>query len=65
MGLSGYVRTNGATVSAGSISPEKFTDETRKRGKLWTKSGLRRIIKWQDMPERSDIVAEFDEDAEA
>lgn len=65
MGLSSYVRTNGATVSAGSISPEKFTDETRKRGKLWTKSGLRRVIKWQDMPERSDIVAEFDEDAEA
>ena len=64
-GLSGYVRTSGATVAAGYIAAEKFTDETRKRGKLWTKSGLRRTIKWQDMPATAEIVAEYDEDAEA
>lgn len=63
-GLSGYVRTNGATVSAGYIAADKFTDETRKRGKLWTKSGLRRVVKWQDMPATAEIVAEYDEDSE-
>lgn len=63
-GLSSYVRTSGATVAAGYIDAGKFTDETRKRGKLWTKSGLRRIVKWQDMPAAAEIVAEFDEDSE-
>lgn len=65
MGLSSYIRTNGAAVSAGYLDHNKFTDETNKRGRLWTKSGLRRVIKWQDMPATSDIVAEYDEDAEA
>lgn len=65
MGLSSYIRTNGASVSAGYLDHNKFTDETNKRGRLWTKSGLRRVIKWQDMPATSDIVAEYDEDAEA
>lgn len=64
MSLTSYAQTNGNSINTGRLSHEKFTDETGKRGRLWTKCGLRRLVKWQDMPAVADIVAEIDEDAE-
>lgn len=61
--LTQYAKVNGSLGSTGYLNSVMFMDEATKRGKLWTKGGLKRIVKWQDMEER-EILAEIDEDAE-
>lgn len=46
----------------GHLDPKRFTESGK--AKLWTKGGLKRNVKWQDI-KTSEIVAEIDEDAEA
>ena len=59
---SNMVTSNNANIYRGRLAEEHFKDENGK-AKVWTKGGLKRLTKWQDMPKRN-ITAEIDEDAE-
>ena len=58
--MSNFVRLNGNMSNCGYLNPEMMLDANRK-GKLWTKGGLKRNIRWQDMV-AAEPVAEIDED---
>jgi phage/plasmid-associated DNA primase len=57
--MSKYVRLIGNRGNEGYLAPEHFSDG--KKGKLWTKGGLKRTIKWQDIKTET-LTAEIDED---
>lgn len=61
--MSTYARqTNIDTVMnyKGALNPNQFSDNGKT--KVWTKGGLRRLVKWQDMVKDSDVIVEIDED---
>lgn len=62
--MSEYARQSNSadmTSYAGHLNPNQFLDENKK-GRLWTRGGLKRNVKWQDML-TTEPVAEIDEDA--
>lgn len=58
--ISDFIRVRGNSGNEGYLNPDRFSENGR--GKLWSKGGLLRNTKWQDIKTISD-VAEIDEDA--
>lgn len=61
---SAFVAMRLNTGNEGRLNRDQMLDENGKKGRLWTKGGLKRNTKWQDIKEEA-IIVEIDEDAEA